>query len=370
MKISGRSRRHLTLAAASCLLAACLFGFDGGAEGTEGVCPAITLEKTFRTEGSPGALAWSNDGRLVATADDLQRRVTVWDFLTQTKRHTVVKAFPGTGALTFGADGKTLLTSIADPTPSKNVSSFSIIDVGSGKLIRDVAGPFDPPRHAMANVARKIAVSPKTGFAAVITDDGPSHYVNFYKMEDWSLVGTHRLTKADSQSFLVADIAFNPASGELAILGISGGLQIWNPPEKQPAKRLWVFSSRSYTLAYSPNGDFLTTGIGTGLSVDIQDPDPLRLWNAKTWVLVSSAKSNSPGDVHSRSLSFSSAYPYLASLNLDGKVRLWDSKTLSVICQVEDGGKGGVAVAFSPDGQRLAILRDHEARIVRIEPGR
>ena len=85
----------------------------------------VTLEKVFKTDGELRRVAWSPDGKLLATADTLERRIIIWDYKTQTKLHTIIKSLFGAGPLIFIEGGKTII----------NVSSYPIFERKSDIII-------------------------------------------------------------------------------------------------------------------------------------------------------------------------------------------------------------------------------------------
>src|SRR5438132_9320976 len=65
------------------------------------------------------------------------------------------------------------------------------------------------------------------------------------------------------------------------------------------------------------------------------------------------------------SLAFSPAGPYVASGSQDGVIKVWDTHTgqLLRLFQVPAGKPMAFSLAFSPDGERLAVAYDRRIRI-------
>jgi WD40 repeat protein len=330
--------------------------------------PRIQLEKVFKFEQSPNAVVWSSDGKLLVTADGFDRRIVVWDYDKKAVRHQIYKTFLGFSWLKLTPDGRHLITSATSPSGPKNRMSFSLIDVATGQVVRNIDGPESNPPHGTRNIARKFAIDRAGKYAASITSDINYDYLSFYNVADWSLISTRKLIDADGSKFIVSDIAFSPANRDLVLLGIGGGLRVWRPELGREIGTARVFTSFANAFSFSPDGNLVVALGGSRSSVN---PDPereaMRLWDAYSWRLISSVVATSSDDFRGHSLAFSPNGKYIASTNLDGKVRIWDAKSLTMIIEVRDGGSGGVAVSFAPDGKRLAIVRDFDVRVVTLQ---
>jgi WD40 repeat protein len=328
--------------------------------------PRIALEKIFKTKGGPSAVAWSPNGKLLATSDSLDRRITIWNYASHTALSTLVKTYVGQNWLTFTPDGRYLVTSVVAPTRPTNRISFSLIDVQTGAVVRNVDGPVERPGGITRNFARAFAISPNTRRAATITrETSTGDQLNFYETENWSLISSHNLVRSEKRLFIAQSIAFNPRSGELALLGIGGELEIWDAAGDHAISRLQAYPSNGSILEFNRDGRFAVTGQGLGIVDSAKPPDSLKLWDAESWKIVAKAESRPGRDLRAHSLSFSSDGRFLAALNYDSG-RLWDARNLSFLEDIPDSGRGGVALSFAPDGRRLAIARNNDVRVVSI----
>lgn len=327
----------------------------------------VRLEKIFKTDGSPGKVAWSPDGKLLAATSSFDRRIVIWDYAKEIIVQTITKTIFGSGPIIFINNGEQFLTSAVHASDRNNLISLSIVDVQSGKVIRDINGPFQNPQGIMMNVARSFAISSDAGYAATITKDGFIDYLNFYRTDSWALVASLRLDPDDRDRLGASDLQFSSATGNLIVPGYKE-VEVWNPVDQTILEKNSIYSlSYRKAFAISPNGRLAATSGGLGQVDRIEDPDSLRLWQIAPWSKLASAKSVPDRSADVKAIAFNPTQPYLATLSYDGKIRFWRSTDLKLIQEIDVGGKGGVSIAFSPDGSRLAITRDWDVRVIKIE---
>lgn len=240
--------------------------------------PRVRLEKVFNVPG-PTALAWSPDGKLLVISNELDRRITFFDYASQKALHTIDRNVFGFWWLVFTPDGRHLITSTvqAQPPNRMNRIAFSIIDVETGQVVRDVEGPEEYPQHVARNIARKFALSPPTRRAAIITRDDKGEFVSFYDADNWSLLSTHRLAGTEKALFLVSSMASNPMTGEVVLLAVGGQLETWSPPEERPLRRLQAHVNSGRSLAFTARGHVAATAEGPLLGSETPDPSAIKL---------------------------------------------------------------------------------------------
>lgn len=358
-------RRSAVIAAAASL---CVFGTLSGGQVAAADAPRMVVEKILKLEGSPGAVAWSPDGKLLATADTLNLRIVIWDYATAKPLHTIKKSYfggSGPNALSFTPDGRYVATSAVAPKGRHNRASLSLIDVTTGE-VRDIDGPEENPTAVSDNIAILFAFSSSTHYAAMVTQK-TAHFLSLYDTRTWKPIATHKLMRDANYLKLAAAINFSPSTGALAFLSVGGDLDIWDPATDQVTTSIKAHQLSGGALTFRPDGDSLATSERSRFGGDHPDPDAIRLWSISTWQLMARSASVAGHPLLARALSFSSDGRYLAALNEDAKARLLDAVTLGTITEIDDGGRGGVALAFAPDSLRLAIARDYDVRILSFE---
>jgi len=327
--------------------------------------PVQKLIKTLKTTGSPSDFSWSQDGTFIAMADTINTRITIFDSRTYNPLHVLIKKVLSYPALVFLPDNKTLATSGFSLEQSGHPSiSLSLIDVASGSVSRNIDGPFE----SGLNLARMLAISQSSPYAATVTQkDQTGVYLNLYRTDDWSLI------KSIPLHDFIASLAFNPVDGHLAVLTYGRKLQIWEPAQQKMARELEAFrGSASGEIAFSIDGFRLACAHSLALDSPSSvpgSPPGIDLWDARDWhPIVQHSNTANAEEQRARSISFSADGRYLASLNYDGKVRLWDANSVALIGLIQEHETGGVMVRFSPSAPDLAITRNWKVDIIRLGP--
>jgi WD40 repeat protein len=283
------------------------------------------------------AVAWSPDGKLLATMGGLRGRITLWDPQTGKMVWDVVGDRTGSEALAFSNDGRLLLTTVAKTGSEDQDAALTLWDVATGTVAGRVAGYY-PNKGPVANFARHISLDRAHGLLALIASDNPGEPVGIYDMKDWALQGTVAVAKDTPEA-----VAFGP-DGTLAVGTIGGQIALFDARTRTLKRIIDSGPTGVESLAYSPDGRYVVSGAFYG-------SDPIRVWSATDGTLVRSYEaelSNVNG------LAWSPDGRYVASASFDRALRLWPF-TSDGPGQIVATFKGGAwSVAVSPDGRFLA----------------
>lgn len=226
-----------------------------------------------------------------------------------------------------------------DIAPNHSESSTSIpIPVASSTLestrrpngiFEDAIDSFSLPH------ARSASYSPNGTTLAIASDNS----IFLYSANSLSLVLE---IPAKSQIWAVA---WNTDGTQIASVGESGVVQIWNSASGQEISSLDLDSEWVQSVAWSPDNRTLVVGDNRGF---------LRLYDALTWTLIQSIKSYT-GWVNITDAAWSPKGNWLVSVG--GTVRVWDTQTweLSTELTVLEPHEWQTSVAWSPGGSLFAV---------------
>jgi WD40 repeat protein/serine/threonine protein kinase len=259
--------------------------------------PAMTLEVFTAGMGPCDAVAWSPDGKLIASAGQ-ERTVLLWDAATG----ELVRVLPGharsISALAFSRDGKRLASASGGlirhrPRPQanplnlpedwpKDIPDVKVWDVATGKELRSWSLPGKGPGMALSPDGETIAVT--------FGENNVNIYLTFF------LGGGSRVMWRTSAS-RVPDVVrcYSVATGAETVV-------------------LKGHSSAPWDVAFSPDGLRIVTGGG----VD----ETIKLWDARTGEEIMTVGRH-PGIV--TCVAFSPDGQKIVSTSNDLDVRIWDA---------------------------------------------
>jgi WD40 repeat protein len=143
-------------------------------------------------------------------------------------------------------------------------------------------------------------------------------------------------------------IAFSPDGGRVSGSGHTkksvGGLRIWDAVNGKEILALHGKGGGEVTLAFSPDGKMVASGSNSAVSV----------WDANTGKLIHEFNMGSSGNGTICAVAFSADAQRIATggSGPTGIVKIWDAASGEEVLTVPSIGTR--AVAFSPDGTRLA----------------
>ncbi len=282
--------------------------------------------------GSLSAIAFSPDGRLIATGSGGQfyrgrggSTVELWDRETGQRLPTLHGTENVVWGLAFSPDGTELALGGTNP-------QVEVRDAHTGAVRWSKHDPTLPQ-------AMSIAFSP----------DGKVLAVGFgqYSQQEAFQVKVYEVeTGRETAAFPgprggVNDLAFHPDGRHLAVAGAEV-VEVWDVGAPKRVRELRGHSKWVYGVAYSPDGKWLATG-GWDRTIKLRDAatgeEKLTIFAHDGFVL---------------DLAFSPDGGALVSTSEDRSVRLWDvpsGRPLGVLHSHSDFVQ---AVAFAPDGRELA----------------
>ena len=195
--------------------------------------PGVKLVRTLRGhKGTIGRIAWSPDGRILASPSD--QTIRLWDAETGECLHTLYGHENRVTSVAFNPAGSTLASSSDDKT-------IKLWEIGSGKLLRTLEGhnetvcsiAFDPAGETLASGSL-------------------DHTVKL-----WNLASGKLLRTLKGHQTQVLSVAFDPAGHMLA----SGAdddnrVKLWEAATGRLIFNLKV-EGGCWTLAFSPDGQTL-----------------------------------------------------------------------------------------------------------------
>ncbi|KAK6531042.1 hypothetical protein TWF281_007869 [Arthrobotrys megalospora] len=264
------------------------------------------------------AVAFSPDSqRLASGSGSDDGRIRFWDVATGEQLQNLEGHSGQVEAIAFSPDGKQLASShnrtirLWDTTAEEQVQKLE----GHSSSVHTVALSPDSKQLASGSKDRTIRL--------------------------WDAATGEQLQKLES-SDSVSEVVFSPDGQRLASRSDNNEIGLWDIMTGKQVRELEGHSGSVSVIAFSPDGKQLASG-----STD----ETIRLWNAVTGEQLQTLTGQ--GDqVHV--IAFSSDSKQLASGSGGGTIVLWDAATGEQLQKLEPGG-GVNAIAFSPDGQQLAL---------------
>jgi len=287
----------------SCLVAV-------GAARAQGTTPTQTLDAGSAAVWS---LAYSPDGRLLAAAGD-GGLLQLWD-VTTGERGADLAGHEGTvRSEAFSPDGKTLVSAGFDHT----IRLWDPITGQCIAMMTDTAPVFFP---AFAGDRRLVTGSEETaGRIWDLATGELAHRLDGHKDRAWSA-------------------AASPDGAVAAIGGRDGIVTLWDAETGELLRTLSGHAAAITCVAFSPDGNALASG---------SSDNTVRVWDPGTGGLLRTLAGHSSTVCD---VGFSPDCRTIASVTGEGIVRLWDAQT-GLFRRALSGG--GLSLAFSPDGSRLA----------------
>ncbi|GAA3098368.1 helix-turn-helix domain-containing protein [Streptosporangium carneum] len=284
-----------------------------------------------------GELAFSLDGRLLATSDvGTSSRIRLWDLTTRRLIDTPLTGHSqGISDLIFSPDGRLLATTSRDGTTR----------LWDTTLHR----PTDVPATGHALGVNAVAFSPDGRLLATAEEDTTLRLWN---------VATHHLIGAPltGHGRGVTAVAFSPDGTTLATGDDNGSARLWNVTTRRLVGAPLTGHGRGVTaVAFSPDGTTLATAGKDGA---------VQLWDTATHRPIGTPLTSDLSLTDANAVAFSPDGRLLATTGSAWGTQLWDVRTRRLIgAPLTSHAPSVVAVAFSPDGTTLATTDDATVRL-------
>jgi len=292
-------------------------------------------------------VAWSPDGRTLATYSDYGAQIDIWrdngDHVVGWRRTGLDIPYPYS-SIGF-LDNQILLTPPDGRTELSADSAVSFWDLQKGVVDRNVTGPA--PGHGWrANVAQNFTLNTDRSVLAILTRGWPS-LVTVYSSPGWTVE-----FMPPSRDFGSASSIAVSSDGKLLAVGNpSGHVVVYDIKAKRLIQDIAAFVSPATpvsTISFSPDGKELVAAVGIAVG-GVTVSTPLR-----TWRIVDGSAGGTFPDVGLqpiRDVRWSPRGDYIAFAT-DKGARLWRMKDNSSIT-LETASS--MALAFAPSGDMLAV---------------
>ncbi len=265
--------------------------------------------RTFRGHGSPVvAVAFRRDGRRLASGslevDEGKGELKVWDVGDGREVFTVPGSRGGVTALAFSPDGARLAAGEGNHPRKDQPAEVRLLDAATGAVVRTLCGPA--PR------VNGVAFSPdgQTLVAAGTAPRAPTRLPAGH-VKAWEADTGKELLPFVGHSVGISGVAFSPDGSRLATASWDHSARVWDVATR---RTLATYYGHNYALG---------------------------------------------------SIAFSPDSRHVASAGLDRTIHIWDAKTRRQECTLLGHGGAVFGLAYAPDGRRLASCAFIQAR----EPG-
>jgi len=295
------------------------------------------------------SVAWSPDGKLVASSASSDNKVHIWDPATG-KTILVIDMPTGiTGNkldmalhVQWTQDGKRLLVMTGDRY-TLGSQDFDVLlwDATSGELLSSVEIPNQAAPESgdlgvtfinyPTGAAAKIA--PQSGKLATLGGDNTAVIWD----ADWKKIEV----ELSGHTQGVNSVDWSPDETKLVTTGLDGTARIWNAQTGDEIFALEGHDGRVNIALYSPDGAQLATAGEDGT---------LRIWDSQTGELIRTIEANS-GSVES--IAWSPNNKRIITGHADGSIRIWKVKTGELLETVR-GHQGIISdLKWTPTYDRL-----------------
>lgn len=150
--------------------------------------------------------------------------------------------------------------------------------------------------------------------------------------------------------------SFSPDGEKIATIGANGRITLWDTTEFATQLTLPAMDKRVFTLAFSPDQQWLVVG-GTGT---------IHRYNLQEQELESSLEGH---QYAVPSVLFTPDGEYLLATGAEGALSIWQVPTWNEVARVSLPGKGVLQMALTPDGGTVYVSMDNKIAAYTIPAG-
>ncbi len=266
-------------------------------------------------------IAFSHDGRIVASCGAYKDPIRLWEVATGEEISTIDY---GARALALSPDGRTLATGSSDGVELWDV------ETGTQRAAMSMAG----------GIEAAVAFSPDGRTLAA------GEWWSDFTVQLWDVETATRIATFADHKDRVNSVSFSPDGSTVASASHDHTVRLWDVATKSIVNTFEGHESWVFSVDFSPDGALLASASNN-----------IKLWEVGT----GKATTFSPRDVStalSGSVAFAPDGRTLAT-GSEGGVAIWEVATGNAVTLASGHGGSG-AVALSPDGTRLAAAANYD----------
>lgn len=309
----------------------------------------LKLLRTIKAPYVINRLAWHPDNRQLATAQNLNKKVTIWDVSTGKVIRSIESEAGGVGALAYSPDGKYLAVGRIATRHTPDHAHIHLYNANTGELARR----FVPPAAAKgdANDADALDFSPDSRYLATKGYGGMGAGV-VYDLDAGKVIA-----KLSDATGILHSLAFSPDGKYLAVgrsdragsrtdqwgrqvFNIVGRIELWASDSWKVARSITIPSPNIIyftvpAVTFSSDSKQLASTIApafggarddrTGQWVTPEPTDRIKLWNVSTTDQINSFASSHIGSI--RAIRFSADGKLLLTGGGDKIIEIWSTRS-------------------------------------------